>query len=71
MNGKQEGLQKRTAAHEVQKTGLVHSNVIQEANTSLSSKKENENDKDNNSVEAENTTFKLFGIWQRLSRSPG
>ena len=40
---------KRDAPHEVQKTGLDQSNVIQEANTSLNSNKENENDKDNNS----------------------
>ena len=37
---------KRDAPHEVQKTGLDQSNVIQEANTSLNSNKENENDKD-------------------------
>ena len=51
MNGKQEGLDQ--------------SNVIEEANSSLNSNKENENDKDNNSVEAENTTFNLFGICQK------
>ena len=56
---------KRDAPHEVQKTSLDQSNVIQEANTSLNSDEENENDKDNNSVEAENTTSNLFEIFQK------
>ena len=49
MNGKQEEFQKTDAPHEVQKTGLEQSTVIQEANTSLISNKENKNDNDNNS----------------------
>ena len=40
---------KRDAPHEVQKTGLEQSTVIQGANTSLISNKENKNDNDNNS----------------------
>ena len=40
---------KRDAPHEVQKTGLEQSTVIQEANTSLINNKENKNDNDNNS----------------------
>ena len=56
---------KRDAPHEFQKTGLDQINVLQEANTSLNNNKENDNKKDNNSVEAENTTFNLFGICQK------
>ena len=46
---------KRDAPHEVQKTGLEQSTVIQEANTSPISNKENKNDNDNNSTPSEDT----------------